>query len=262
MNNHTNNPFEVEELREQYAKEGNWRMFKKTYSSSFPAITDHNTKQAWERLLQDIPSSADPMTTDRIELTARLIDPAHGKRLLDIGIGNGWVEEKLEAKHQGTFEFTGVDITPDNLKALSTKLPGIFTRGDILDLPQKIHKNSYDYVLLLEVLEHIPFIHTFQALETIKSLLTPGGFFIISVPIYENVQEKITLGTNYSHHVRRYTPDIIIGELRCTGFKVIKQHTLYAFNSMYYLKSWIARLTGMRKPNVIILKCTIDKSIL
>jgi len=113
-------------------------------------------------------------------------------------------------------------------------------------------------VLLLEVLEHIPFVKTFTVLQSVKNLLNKDGRFIISVPVYEDLEQKIREGRNFSHHVRRYTPEILRAELEIAGFIVEKVVTLYAFSSWYRVKSAIARLTGVRKPNVVIMSCRQD----
>lgn len=249
------NPFDVEGLRHTYASSGDTKAFRETYSSQYPAITDKNTPDHWEELLEDIPDIADPMTQDRVLHTAHMLHPRKKVTLCcDIGIGNGWVEQRADQLHPKAFMWTGVDITPINLKRLEKKLHGTMLQGSILDLPAQLNQLSFDYVLLLEVLEHIPHVQTFEALKNLISLMKPDGECIISVPVYEDLEEKISAGTNYSHHVRRYTPRILMMELQLAGLEVIEQRRLYAFRRFYRLKSWIARITGLRQPNVVIVR--------
>lgn len=249
------NPFDVERLREDYAKSGDKKSFLATYSESYPSIVDLNSQEEWESLLQDIPVIADPMTHDRIQKTARLLRPrAPHTTCCDIGIGNAWVEREVEKGYPNTFSWTGVDITPDNLKKLEATLRGSMYQGDILNLPTELRDKQFDYVLLLEVLEHIPHIHTFDALSAIRSLMHDTSECIISVPVFENLEEKIHDGTNYSHHVRRYTPHILLYELENAGFEVLETHELYAFSRWYRLKTLVGRYWHRWKPNVFILR--------
>lgn len=248
-------PFAVESLRETYARAGNRQKFISTYLKDFPSIADHNTPDSWEKLLHDIPDVQDPMTADRITQTASMIQPlAQITTGLDIGIGNGWVEKRVNAHHPEKFAWTGIDITRKNVTRLKKELKGDMYQGDILMLPKSVRALQFDYVLLLEVLEHIPHIHTFTALKNIHDLLADDGFFIMSVPINENLQEKINNGTNFSHHVRRYTPEIIQMELDCAGFEILESRMLYAFSHLYRLKSVLARFWHRWEPNVIIIK--------
>ncbi len=248
-------PFTIEELRQKYALTGNRSKFLATYSAQSPGIVDHNTPASWEKLLGDIPDIQDPMTADRIAITAQMMRPITQKTTgLDIGIGNGWVEKRVDRKYPGQFVWTGIDITKDNLTSLKHELQGDMHRGDVLNMPRAVMKRQFNYVLLLEVLEHIPHTHTHAVLKTIHTLIADNGYFIISVPINENLKEKIARGTNHSHHVRRYTPEIIRMELSCAGFEVVEAHELYAFSSWYRFKSLIARITKRWKPNVIVIK--------
>lgn len=256
------NPFAVEEYRHSLAVKNNKKQFKSTYTKTYPHITDKNTARSWEKQLHDSPDVIDPITKDRIDTTTKLVYPLNEKTsILDIGIGNAWVEKKLIQKYgKEKFHITGVDITKKNLSKVHKETGADIHIGDILKMPRKLAKEKYDYILLLEVLEHIPFVSTFKALKNIHSRLKKDGFFIISVPVYEDLEVKIAEGRNYSHHVRRYTPDIIKMELQLAGFTVIEEKWLYAFGTFHRLKSLISRLTGIRKPNVVVLKCKKNTS--
>lgn len=251
------NPFAVEEYRQHLALKKNKKQFKETYSVRFPHIEDKNTAQSWEKQLHDSPGAIDPITKARIDTTAKFVYPLNETTtILDIGIGNAWVEKKLIQKYgKKKFAITGVDITKQNLSKIHKEIGAEVHIGDILDMPTKIKKQKYDYILLLEVLEHIPYVSTFKALKTIHSHLKKNGHFIISIPVYEDLEVKIAEGRNYSHHVRRYTPDIVKMELNIAGFSVVEEKWLYAFGKLHGFKSAIARITGVRKPNVVVLKC-------
>ncbi len=249
------NFFQLENYREECALKNDNKAFLATYKSGgFPEIKNENTTQEWETQLHDIASEPDYMTNDRIEKTARLIRKISSvSTILDIGIGNGWVEKKLFSQDSKRYSFTGLDITPENLKKLKKSLPGTYLVGDITAVPKKLMSSNFSCLLLLEVLEHISPKDTFKALRNVKKLLHKNGHFIISIPIYEDLKEKIQENRNVSKHVRRYTPAIVKKELELAGFNIQSISYFYAFSSQYVLKSLIAKATGIRKPNVMLI---------
>jgi SAM-dependent methyltransferase len=99
--------------------------------------------------------------------------------LLDIGIGRG--EMLTCMKNWGYKNIFGIDISPSTIK---------FCRS--LNLPCKLikntptylfkHKNSFDVVTLLDVLEHIPKNEMVPFLKSIRFSMRPGGLLIIQVP--------------------------------------------------------------------------------
>ena len=94
----------------------------------------------------------------------RLIDRFFGKvesvvaplapaSVLDAGCGEGETLERLGGLLTGTV--TGVDLNPDSVEFAARRIPsGTFQVGDLTDLP--FEDDSFDLVLCLEVLEHIP----------------------------------------------------------------------------------------------------------
>lgn len=252
------NFFDLENYREACARRNDDKAFLATYKdASLPTIVNENTSLEWETQLDDIASVQDKMTSDRIVKTSRLVrEISSVSTILDIGIGNGWVEKELFSHDNKKFTFFGLDITPRNLKKLEKTLPGTYYVGDAISLPKKLVTKTFSCVLMLEVLEHISPQNTFKALENVKKLLRRSGHFIISVPIYEDLEEKIQQNRNISKHVRRYTPDIVKKELELAGFYVQSASYFYAFSSFYVLKSLVAKITGLRKPNVMLIHAT------
>lgn len=243
--------FEVEDWRSKLAIKDELRTLKNTYFSKNLEIEDFNTSEMWSDLNTfEITPDSYPMAWERVNEVASLVK-SPGK-VLDIGFGSGIVEELLSKKDK-KLKVYGIDIAKESVRLIKEKVPhGEFRLGSILKLPYK--QNTFDYVLSLEILEHIQPHNTFKALAEVKRVIRQGGHFIVSVPLNEGLEEMIARGENPNAHVRVYTPELIKAELRIVGFDVLKEKTLYAFHKHHGLKSILARLLG-RQPNNIILLC-------
>ncbi|MBI2434713.1 MAG: class I SAM-dependent methyltransferase [Candidatus Hydrogenedentes bacterium] len=116
---------------------------------------------------------------------------------LEIGCGNGLVRRQLEEVSLWTVD--GADI---NLAALQTNKT---RRG--ATLLYSIHERrtefeaKYDFVLLFDVLEHIPDHQTTGFLESCLFHLKPGGYLFLNVPALMGLFSKYD---EYVGHFRRY----------------------------------------------------------
>jgi SAM-dependent methyltransferase len=75
----------------------------------------------------------------------------------------------------------------------------------VLDEPNQIPKNSYDVVICLDVLEHVPDPHDF--VKTMTSYLKPNGHFIVHAPFYQirpNTPTHLKSNRRYSGSLRLY----------------------------------------------------------
>lgn len=120
---------------------------------------------------------------------------------LDIGCGTGWFTSKLTASG---FTTTGIDALPRF--AAHENDPGArFYCGDIFGF---IPKAEFDYVLLMDVMEHIEDDTRFFA-QAVK-FLKPGGIAIIHVPAFRWLWSPDDVA---ARHLRRYT--------KCSFHKVV-----------------------------------------
>jgi len=104
--------------------------------------------------------------------------PFEGLTVLDIGCGGGLVSEPV-ARLGGAV--TGIDPAPENIEAARRHAEG---QGLAIDYRCTLVENlvdegqTFDCVLCLEVVEHVPDVAAFLA--TCAKLVRPGGLMILS----------------------------------------------------------------------------------
>lgn len=131
-----------------------------------------------------------------------------GKRVLDIGVGQGFAAKKLDCSYK-----VGIDIIRRYLiKANCEKV-----LGDAECLPFK--DESFDTIMCADVIEHVH--HPNELISEIRRVLKPKGKLVLRVPYKEKLDQykdtKYTCG-----HIRTYDMDSIKSTM--AGFRVLKIH--------------------------------------
>lgn len=251
-----NNPFATEARRAELAQALNFDELRKMYSAAYPQIPDHNTPKLWDKLNweQKPLITMNPMEEDRLKTVSRFIK-GENLHIVNIGFGSGNLERTYFQSHsQARVNWHGIEISPASIQKVQHAFPqGKFEVGDIVHM--KLPSDHFDYAIAIEVLEHIPPKNILKALSEVRRVVKPGGYFILSVPLNEGLEEMIARGENPNAHVRVYTPELIQGELRIAGFHILNEKKLFAFHSWYRVKTVLATYVLFRKfkPNNIIL---------
>lgn len=245
-----NDPFLIEELREKYAKDGNIKQFCKLYSSNLVEIPNINVGRKWDMLNRKNKLSLvkSPIFNDKNSIILKLLYQKKGN-LLDVGFGNGFIENKLIAPN---LKFYGIDISRESVAKLNSKVKGVFKKGSVLKIPFK--SNFFDFVLILDVLEHVSANKTFKALKELTRVLKNNGCLMVSVPLNEGLKKLVNSGYNPSMHVREYTPNILKFELKLFDYRIEKEYLLYAFKKYYMIKKILTKLffKTRKTPNLYI----------
>jgi len=101
--------------------------------------------------------------------------------VLDVGCGIGYFSRFLEGRYN---TYTGTDIIQENIdiaKKLFKKKSVEFTTENIFsEKNERIKKNYYDYVIALELIEHVENPGT--VIQKLKEFIKPKGHLIISTP--------------------------------------------------------------------------------
>jgi len=156
--------------------------------------------------------------------------------VLNIGVGNGYLESLLTNK--GAI-VSCLDPSDAAIKRIRQQL-------DLGDRAQAGYSqstpfpdNSFDYVIMSEVLEHLSDDVICQTLKEIKRILKNGGKFIGTVPADENLQESVTVCPKCSEHFHRwghrqsFSQETLLSVLSLEFNDVSVQHKLFSdFNQL------------------------------
>lgn len=228
-----------------------------TYSSA-------NGSRSWNSLSIDDVSLLDSLLSNEADMAFRrrarilmdYLELAEGDRVIDLGCGMGFYLMVIDRLRR--VQLYGLDQERDRLHRAQTEVESArLLEGDILTLP--FDKETFDKVLLSEVLEHIE--DDGAALSSIFRLLKPGGLLAISVPHarypfwWDPINRTVTgMGGNpirkgpivgiWTNHERLYLPSELEQQLVNAGFEVevLEQATHYCFPFIHFL------VYGIGKP--------------
>jgi cyclopropane fatty-acyl-phospholipid synthase-like methyltransferase len=134
--------------------------------TGYDAIADDYL--AWTARIEN-----DPKVGYVEQLSARLDD---GARVLELGCGAGEPCTRMLAER---FEVTGVDISAEQLERARARIPNVhFVQADLTTL--ELDPESYDAVVAIYVLNHVPRDLQGDLLRRVAGWLVPGGYFLAS----------------------------------------------------------------------------------
>lgn len=236
--------FSEDERRSELANRKEIKSLALTYKTH-KRLKNLNTGEFWDKKFNELATTRDFMSEDRISSAAEFI-PKTTRKLLNIGVGKGQLEALIKGE---TIKLHGIDIAKHTIKNIQNQIVGRFIPGSIYKIP---FNKKFDTVVALEVIEHLPAWKVFKAYSEIKRVLKQNGKVIFSVPVFE----KYTSDFNPNAHLRRYTPELFKAELILAGFAIEREKKFFAFSNFYKVKTFIAKyiLKNKWKPNVILVR--------
>jgi len=241
--------FQEDKKRHLLARKNRFNKLKQTYVLK-TRQKNINKPELWDEKIADKRDfeKQGPVAKDRIKTASKFCN--ENDIILDIGFGHGYLEELLKRKKG--ISLYGIDISLKAVKKAQKEFQGNFKIGSILKIPFK--KRYFDKVFALEALEHLPASDVFRAYSEIKKVLKREGEFIASIP----VNEKYTLKYNPNKHMRSYTPELFLAELKLAGFIIESKTFFYAFKNLYSFKKLLSKIFVKRwQPNMVLVKCRI-----
>jgi SAM-dependent methyltransferase len=133
-----------------------------------------------------------------IDLLNRAGIDIRGKRVLEIGPGNGFWLERL---HGDALSWDALDITDALFPPLMERFPEV--RFHHLDICESRAPGEFDIVLMIEVVQHIVVSERLRsALANIRDAIAEGGVFILG-PLFDRAGKKM-------FHVRHWSAGEIL----------------------------------------------------
>ena len=196
-----------------------------------PAAFEH-ADQGLLRVLEDL-----EQTKNYSSWILELIAPHVSGRILEVGAGRGTYSTYfVEHGH-----LTALEPSAAHSAALRERLKDYPNAVVITaQLDGSAAPGSYDTVVLLNVLEHIPDDH--QALGDIYEALAPGGKMILWVPAFEALYGKFDQRIG---HYRRYRRNELLALVHNVGFQ---QVTARYTNMPGFFAWWVAVRVLGRTP--------------
>ncbi|OYV96580.1 MAG: hypothetical protein B7Z73_00475 [Planctomycetia bacterium 21-64-5] len=148
----------------------------------------------------------------RIRLLKRIAGDGRGKRLLDVGCGDGGF---LRAAQRLGWQVSGTELEPQQARSL-----GLDVRAEIDDFRAS---EKFDCVTFWHSLEHLPRPH--EALRQARERLQPGGVLLVSVPDAGGWQARL-FGRHWLHldvprHLFHFNRPSLARLLETTGFVLV-----------------------------------------
>ncbi len=125
---------------------------------------------------------APAVVADELDLLAALV-PLADQDILELGCGNAALARALLARHPGS-RVTGLEVDArQHTKNLVAPQPGLlFVAAGAQAIP--FADASFDLVLMLKSLHHVPVPLMAQALAEAARVLRPDGHLYVSEPVY------------------------------------------------------------------------------
>lgn len=153
----------------------------------------------------------------------RFIKP--NQKVLDVGCADGALGEKIK-KEFGNF-VVGIEVSKKMGAEAKKKLDEVII-GDIEEINLNLERNSFDTIVLADVLEHVT--QSEKVLQKIKPFLKSDGTLLVSVPNVANIFVRLKLllgGFEYQEsgimdetHLRWFTLKSLKEMTERNGFEV------------------------------------------
>lgn len=140
--------------------------------------------------------------------------------VLEVGCGQDKPLAKILTRNVGFYcaSYTGVDMNP--LKPGNHQRCTFIGEFDFTSRHKELLKAKpagFDCVVNFEVIEHMKVEHGVKLLKGMFASLKPGGFLLLSTPVYDGVRHA-------ANHIHEYTVPELQKAIEKAGFKVDRRY--------------------------------------
>jgi len=161
------------------------------------------------------------------------------KRILDIGPSFGWFERMALAA--GCDQVIGLEPKSENFYAAQMEVPSAkFIEGSALNIP--LEDDSFDIVVMFDVIEHLPKGSELLALNEIHRVLRKGGRMVLSTPFKHPLSCAFDPAWYFGH--RHYSIEALASLANKSNFTVENievrggYYEMFSSLMMYFFK-WV-----------------------
>jgi len=200
------------------------------------------------------------MTWHKTVLDILLKDNITGKKMLEVGCGNGDFSNYLSLHHKAAI--TGVDFSNESIKIANQKkehfntITALFDVADAEKLP--FEKEEFDIVISCECLEHVP--HPQKMIDELYRVVKKGGQVILTTENYSNAYayyiaftkltgKKFDSGSSVQPIEHFFVFWRIVKKFKKAGFKKVQT----------YSKQYVLLLVPGKAPDTFTIKETQSK---
>lgn len=210
-------------------------------------MSNYNYSIQYERFHKDTEEHAEEMALGLMEMLRARLPKKLSSSILDIGCGYGFALRAL--RKLGYSNLKGLEISSQQA-ARCTKA------GFDVDVCSNStawissYPNRFNYVLLLDVLEHIPVQEQIIFLKAINGCLKKDGGIFITTPNANSILSSRWLHNDYTHH-SSFTENSLYFVLKNAGFSDIKidnskgigrfPRRLWRKSSWPHVRKWLVR---------------------
>lgn len=120
--------------------------------------------------------------------------PTKKSKVLEYGCGKGFILHTV-SKYNPKATLTGVDISKEAIRHAKKKYKNISFSVIKPDTKLPYRKNSFDYVMCLDVIEHVMDVEL--VLAEFNRVLKPGGRLLVSTPYHGMVKNMLIVMLGY-----------------------------------------------------------------
>lgn len=230
-----------EEMKKYY-KETYWSVFRnvKNVEIKEGKVDDTYLIKKLPRVLRDIIELLGVRKSLAYSQYNYLKPDLKGKKLLEIGSGEGFVLQLFEKKG---FDVFGIEPSKDNLEIIKKKLKrGNCKTGFAEELPQFDRK--FDVIIMSHVLEHI--VDCRDILSKLKNALSQDGILFIEVPNCQN-EETLQHSIKTQPHLHHFTKKSLEKLMQRCNLKILKIDTfrcdvITMSQHLKYLLQWVFKI--------------------